>query len=306
MLSYARAAQLLDQIVPAFEAACPGRIRGWYVHGSHADDSAVATSDLDLIVVFKDTFAEGERARVDELAAEWVARSAIELDLEVTDEATLFASADPAFKLGSRLIAGEDVRGRMPLMPITDWTRDRMHTSYWKLVKLFGRPPVVRLPLGYPAPQDRFRGYCNRMMRLDDGREVPGTRDLIRLTGWIGTALVAYKAGEYVVRKSDCHPAYQRLIGDEWGSLLEDIYVHCKTRWLYQIPEGEAERQQLAELCARTLGFENHFLVLYKEFLLGELRSGHQTAIWLQGQIPFEDADVMDALAAAKSLPPVE
>lgn len=300
MLPDARAAQLVDQIVPAFEAACPGRIRGWYVHGSHADDSAVATSDLDLIVLFKDAFAEGEKAGVDKLAADWVAKSTIELDLEVTDEATLFASADPAFKLGSRLIAGEDVRARMPLMPIADWTRDRMHTSYWKLVKLFGRPPVVRRPIGYPVPEDRFRGYCNRMMRLDDGSEVPGTRDLIRLTGWMGTALVAYRAGEYVVRKSDCHPAYQRLIGGEWGALLEDIYVHCKTRWLYQIPETETDRQQLADLCERTLGFENHFLVAYKEFLLGELQSGHQTAIWLQGQIPFEDAEVAQTLERTK------
>jgi hypothetical protein len=298
-----KASALLNQLVPAFDAAFPNRIRGYYVHGSYSDDSAVATSDLDLIVLFKDAFAEGEKARTESLASEWVTNSPIELDLEITDEATLFASADPAFKLGSRLVAGEDVRDRMPLMPIADWASDRMHTSYWKLVKLFERPPVVRLPLGYPAPEDRFRGYCNRLMRLDDGSEVPGTRDLIRLVGWIGTALVASQAGKYVVRKSDCHPTYQCAIGDEWGTLLEAVYVNCKTRWQYKIPESEADRQLLASLCERTLAFENHFLRLYRDFVVKELRSGNPATTgkikWLMGQISFEDDEIVRAVSEA-------
>ena len=62
--------QIVDQIVPAFEAAFPSRIRGVYVHGSYADDSAVATSDLDLIVLFKDAFEQGEKARAEQVAAE--------------------------------------------------------------------------------------------------------------------------------------------------------------------------------------------------------------------------------------------
>jgi predicted nucleotidyltransferase len=39
-------------IVGLFEAAFPERLRGVYVEGSYADDSAVATSDVGLIVLF--------------------------------------------------------------------------------------------------------------------------------------------------------------------------------------------------------------------------------------------------------------
>jgi len=35
-----------------FEAAFPGRIRGYYLFGSQMDGSAVAISDIDLFVVF--------------------------------------------------------------------------------------------------------------------------------------------------------------------------------------------------------------------------------------------------------------
>ncbi|HEX8681723.1 MAG TPA: nucleotidyltransferase domain-containing protein [Ardenticatenaceae bacterium] len=39
-------------VVGLFEAAFPERLCSVYVEGSYADDSAVATSDVDLIVLF--------------------------------------------------------------------------------------------------------------------------------------------------------------------------------------------------------------------------------------------------------------
>ncbi|MDQ2903794.1 MAG: hypothetical protein M3Y81_09600, partial [Chloroflexota bacterium] len=160
----------------------------------------------------------------------------------------------------------------MPLVGLPDWTRDRMHTSYRRFVKLFQRPGVVTYPLAYPDPAAEFYGYDLRKVRLPDGREVNSTRDLIRATGWAATAIIAFKCGRYVARKSDCHRIYQECFHDEWGSLLADIYQQCRGRWHYLIPEASAERQQLRAICARTSGFENHFLQVYKKFLLSELR----------------------------------
>jgi len=64
----------------------------------------------------------------------------------------------PALKLASLLVWGEDVRDRMAL-DLAAWTRDRMHSSYWRLGGLFGRAGVVRAPLGYPDPAGEFFGY---------------------------------------------------------------------------------------------------------------------------------------------------
>jgi hypothetical protein len=290
--------QTLDQVIHRFEESFPGRIRGYYLHGSLADDTAVATSDIDVTILFKERFhSDSEKAAAKALIVNLAGSSAVELDAEVSDEVTLFASADPAFKLAGRLLYGEDVREHMLLMSIADWTRDRMHSSYWRIVKLFNRPSIVTYPLDYPQPDDIFRGYCNRLMKLDDGTSVPCTRDFIRLTSWMGTAILAYKAGQYVVRKSDCHPAYQTYIGDEWGLFLESVYHNCKTRWSYGIPDQRPDRHLLQSLCEQCLDFENHFLLLYKQFLLTELGNVDAKAIiqavWMQGQIKYHDEDIM-------------
>lgn len=50
-------------VIGSFETAFAGRIRSCYVEGSYADGSAVATSDIDLTVAFRDRFAgDAERA----------------------------------------------------------------------------------------------------------------------------------------------------------------------------------------------------------------------------------------------------
>jgi hypothetical protein len=296
-----RIKQTLDQVIHSFEASFPGRIRGYYLHGSLADDTAVATSDIDVTILFKGRFhSDTEKATANALIVHLAGDSAVELDAELNDEDTLFASADPAFKLGSRLLYGDDVRERMSLMPIADWTRDRMHSSYWRIVKLFNRPSSVTYPLDYPQPDDIFRGYCIRLMKLDDGTQVPCTRDFIRLTSWMGTAILAYKAEQYVVRKSDCHPAYQTFIGDDWGLFLESVYHNCKTRWSYGIPDQQSDRHLLQMLCEQCLDFENYFLQLYKEFLLTELGNADAKAItqavWIQGEIPYHDVDIQRKL----------
>jgi hypothetical protein len=104
-----------------------------------------------------------------------------------------------------------------------------------------------------------------------------------------------------VARKSECHRAYQECFHDEWGQLLQDIYVYCRGEWQYLIPVDPAERRQLQEICQRTLAFENHFLLIYKEFLLSELRAedveGKLYALWVLGQMVYQDKEVEYAVA---------
>lgn len=288
-------------IVGLFEAAIPGRLRSVYVEGSCADESAVATSDVDLIVLFKDRFRdEEEREAAQKVARYCVQLSALELDFDVLDEAQAMGGAYPMLKLGSRLLYGEDVRERVPLMPIEEWTRQRMHAAFWLMVNLFERPRVARYPLAYPDPTDEFFGYLRRTVRLADGTEAPTTRDLIRVTGWAATALVALKARRYVVRKRECYATYREEIGGEWANLLERIYDTCRREWNYLVPGAEEARQRLRSLCRSTLGFENHFLKEYQSFLVAELRSGDERAVraalHIQGHTFLDDEEVLMAL----------
>jgi hypothetical protein len=268
----AEAHAAIRALMDAFDRRFPGRVRAYYVDGSFADGSQLVTSDLDMTIVVADAFRDdAERGAAEKLCQSLAQDSPIELDARVVDEATLAHGAHPVLTFASALIAGEDIRHRFPVMPLAEWTRDRMHAAAWLTVKLHGRPVPVAYPLGYPDQMDEFLGYTRRTIRLPDGSAVPTTRDLIRSTGWAATALIAHQRGQYVTRKRDAHALYERYIGDEWSRLLCDIYECCRTRWEYHIPVDPTERRALQAICEGTLGFENHFLGLYRCFLHNEL-----------------------------------
>jgi hypothetical protein len=291
---------LLD-VIGAFEEAFPRQIRGYYVLGSLSDSSAVRTSDLDLTIMARSSLRDKERKVAAHLARQCVAASAMELDIEVADEETTLHGARPNFKFGSILVYGEDIREQAPLIALHNWTRDRMHSSYWRIAHLFNRPEIIELPLDYPNPEDEFYGYTTRMIRLSDGRELPGTRDLIRLTGWAATALLALERGIYVARKSDCHVLYRQHIDDAWSTLLEDTYALCRMRWNYLIPIESTERLTLRDLCMRTLSFEQHFLQVYTTYLLTELSgdtAAARFAVWVMERTPYRHPAVAAALEA--------
>ena len=295
--------RVLQGLISIFELRFPGRIRAYYAEGSYADRTAIATSDIDLVLIFKHRFVdEDEAGAARQLGAYCASLSAFELDLEIIDEQHAARSAFPTLKLASVLLYGEDIRDQLPLPPIGEWTRDRMHVAYWLIVQVFNRPPVVRYPLGYPRPDEMFFGYDQRMLRLPDGSRARCTRDLVRVTGWAATALIALRTGTYVVRKRDCHQRYHELIGDQWSELLRVIYERCKHEWSYRIPESPADQSALCAICMHTLEFENHFLRVFKEFVLSELRGddaeARRAAVWLLGQIPYHDDEIEQALYA--------
>ncbi len=297
---------LLRDVIGIFERAFPERIRGYYIEGSYADVSSVATSDIDMIVVFKSHFSDDEEKRqVQQVNEACRLLSSVEFDAEIIDEERLKRGIWPTFKMGSMLIYGEDIRASLPLVSLEEWTRDRMHSSYWRVVKLFHRPAVVVCPLYYPDPDDTFFGYIKRTVRLPNETEVPSTKDLMRMVGWAATAMIAYKAKKYVARKRDCYLLYREYADDAYGAqLLADIYAQCRGKWGYLIPEDAEERDALRDICARTLAFENYFLSVYKNFLLSELfganEEGKKHALWMLGEIEYRDEDILNAVQHRK------
>lgn len=303
----ARVDRVLQAAIKRFETAFPGRVGAYYVEGSYANRTSLATSDLDLTIIFRGQLADDERARAAEIVQQCARLSSVELDAEVVDEASLHSGASPQFKLGSTLIYGEELRDPIPLVPIEVWTRERMHAAYWLMITIFNRPKVVRAPLGFPNPDNEWLGYASRKVRLPDGTEAPSTRNLIRSTGWAATALIALRAGRYATSKRESHALYRAVINDEWATLFEDIYTCCREQWHYLIPERDADRQRLRAICERTLAFENHFLGIYKGFLLAQLREADEAAVqhalWVQERIVYDDVEVLRVVQSLKEHP---
>lgn len=277
---HVQADRAVQALVKRFESLFPQRVVGYFVEGSYADQTAIATSDLDLTLVFRDQFVTPEeRQQAQEAVTACRQLNTLELDITLVEEGELRRGADPMFTLGARLLYGQEIRNTIPLIPIELWARQRMHAAYWLMIHVFNRPQPVVAPLTFPDAHDPFYGYANRVMHLADGSVIPTTRNLIRVTGWIATARLAYEAQHYVVRKRDCVPAYRSLINDEWTPLIAQIDARCRSAWGYRIPSTSDEQAELRAILCDTLFFENHFLSCYRHFLLTQFTGADPTIL---------------------------
>ena len=288
-------------IIGLFELLLPHSVCSCYVEGSYANQSFIETSDLDLILVLQAPLAtEREQARASHLLEACRQVSSLELDIALTDLFQLQQSADPLFKLGALLLFGHEIRNTIPLMPTGLWARQRMHAAFWLMIHVFHRPQPVIAPITFPQPDDAFFGYAARPMQLANGTETRTTRDLIRITGWIATARIAYQAHSYVVDKRSCISTYRDTIGDEWTGLLATIEQRCRTSWQYRIPESANEQAELRAITAQVLEYENHFLGVYNHFLLTELtsddRAGQVTALEMLERTWYPEPALLAAL----------
>lgn len=260
-------------LIAALEAALPGRLAAAYVEGSYAAGDVLDTSDLDVSLVFAGELAADERLRVRALIDRQQELTPLDLDVWLGEERRLAEQSHPTFNLAARRLWGRELRDGLELPPAQDWGRQRMHAAYRLVMAVFDRPLPVPATLDFPQAADPWRGYVNRMARLPDGSEVPTTRNLLRVAGWIATARVAWEAGRYVARKSECPARYREAINDEWAGLIERLDRRCRQDWRYRVPASPAEQAELRGLLEQTLAFENHFLGLYRAFARRELAS---------------------------------
>jgi len=176
-----------------------------------------------------------------------------------------------------------------------------MHGIY----RVMGRdhePAAVRLPRAYPDPWGEFYGYDKNTVRLADGSVVSGTRGLVTDAGWMATALIGFQASQYVLGKAEFAVRYRQYIDDEWAPFLEDLYDSCRRVWGYVVPEEARDRGRLRALCRQYLQFEDHFLAVYRRFVLAALQGGDDGlllhALHALEQVPFLDTDIDAAVRA--------
>ena len=251
---------VLNTLFTRLAAALPDHLVAGYLEGSYADGTALPTSDIDLLIVLRGGLygsAINDQARA--IMAESKRTSPLELDINLSDIEELREDISPQFMLGARLIYGADVRPELPPLDVTTWARERMHAAFRMVNHVFRRPLPVRWPLALPQPERPWYGYAERTVRLDDGREIATTRDLVRVVGWIATARVAYEADQVVVRKHEMASFYARWINDRWTPLIAQIDQHCRQAWQYRLPDDPAGQALLDDLLQQTPGFENDF-----------------------------------------------
>ncbi|MDZ8186436.1 MAG: nucleotidyltransferase domain-containing protein [Nostoc sp. ChiSLP02] len=266
--------QIICEIINLGESFFCGRVRGYYLVGSYAVGEAVETSDLDIVVVFKEQQTLLEKQRFASFKQECERYSALAVDLIPLDEAHLFSVGGVRFQTASKLIYGEDIRFAVPKKPVEDHIRDSMFGQYRLFARLRGNPPCLTFPLDYPSPVGEFYGYDGRMMYLRDRTTQIGIKDLVINVLSPAEALILLKTGNYFGSgswKRVCAEFYRIWINDEWTFLVESVYEYCCKQWAYLVPESSDSRELLRSLCQQALGFENHFLQCYKQYVIQQL-----------------------------------
>src|SRR5262249_804102 len=169
---------------------------------------------------------------------------------------------------------GMDIRPQIPRKPVTAHIRDLMHSMYDLLARVRGNPPRLTVPLAYPDAVGKLYGYDQRRIRHGDDLRSVGTKDLVTNVLAIANVLTLRESGRYVGtgKKADIPEQYRQWVADQWTELVTDIYHSCRHRWGYGVPTTVAEQAHLRSLCHDVLSFENHFLSVYRDYLLEELQ----------------------------------
>ncbi|MEQ4209619.1 nucleotidyltransferase domain-containing protein [Actinopolymorpha sp. B9G3] len=299
--------RIAQGVIGIFENAFPDRVRGFYLRGSHASGTSINGSDLDLFIVFKDRFADvAEYERAQALCRHCARLTPMLLEILLSGERGLrrpdALGAVLGLKLATRLLHGEDIRPELPLFDADTYVRSVVHTPYFSYTYPVQRRNAGHLvyPLQHFDPDGPFLGYDQWTIPGPDGTDQPSTKLLIATVGWTASAIIALRSGQYVRDKASCVELYQKHVADEWSDVVTQVHDLCRNRWHYQLPSSNDDRQTLRALCDRALGFQNHFLILYRQYQLAELASGdpdrQQLAAQRLSHIVFPDQEVAAAL----------
>jgi hypothetical protein len=295
---------ILRGLISLYEMMFPERIRGYYLVGSYMDASAGAISDIDLYILFKQDFLNlDEEKKADDLREASALLSPIRLDIPLLSEEQL-KPEDVRFKIASSLIYGEDIRDTLLLPTKEVYNR---YITRWPLnfFRRVHQREVLSFPLHYPQPDAPFYGYTTiTIPQWYPPFIQQGTKEFVAAACWTATALVALQTGHYVGKKADAIKAYGELIADEWTTFLQDVYLKCDRQWEYRVPDDTSDQVVLEYLCHRMITFENHYLNIYKAYLLQQLQGSERDAILFAAkqlqEVAYPDQEVVNILHAIK------
>ena len=238
-----------------------------------------------MAILFRDAFLDKEEFdRAVRINTACALISPVKLEAWViSDErcaqAEFLGDALEQLKLCGRLVHGEDTRASIAVTPderYVRWATDIPQHPI-TVARHHGGPVVA--PVDYPDPAGEFYGYDRWTVRGVDGAAQPGTKHLVATVGRIAAALLALgpacTPGASATASSGIAPTSTTNGPNWWGRSTR----YCRNWWGYLIPADAADRRRLRALCQRALAFENHFLAVYKPYLLAELRGGQREDI---------------------------
>lgn len=294
--------EILQEIIGIFEKTFPTRIRAYYLIGSHATGNAVSTSDLDVVIVFKDKLLTDEETLAQHVGNSCQLFSSIELDLMFySEEQILRRMYGRGFVLTRRLVFGEEFNEAIPLPSIEKYLWFMMNSAYEALVWIRCSPQTLAYPVDYPDPKSPFFGYA-KPVRLLNGEIRNGAKQLVHNVCVACSAIIGFVTAKQVASRSESVRVYKKQIGDRWSDFLETIYEVCHNQWNYIIPENESSQRQFHGFCQQALGFERHFLKAYRDYLLRVLNCGNMSqkldVVKRFGEIIYPDRKTVEALQA--------
>jgi len=304
--------EVLTALTDEFQTA----IQACFITGSYANGTAVPSSDLDGVIVIADSADPLHRVQVGDSVQRLSARAQIEVSLDVLtlDELLqhLDVHASVAVKGDSVLVAGEDIRSKLALPPpslYARWMTDFAFTLLSQVPLLpIPVPAVLRrtggtvpYPLSAPDPVAEFLGYDT--CRTKSGAPIPSLKPIEKSVRGVAVAISSLR-GAYSADRSRYVETYIDAVGDEWTELVAETYALCKQKLLYEVPESKADRLKLRRICERTLEFENHFLRVYRRYLLELLKADGEDVVFAAkrlGQIEYDDEEVKNSLTEIAS-----
>lgn len=295
--------EILQGIIGTYEKTFPTRIRAYYLIGSHATGNVVCTSDLDVVIVFKDKLLSDEEKLAHHVGNSCQLFSTIELDLMFYSEEQILRRRmyGRGFALTRRLVFGEAFNEVIPLPSIEKYLWFMMNSAYEVLVSIRCNPLTLSFPVDYPNPRETFYGYANPV-RLLNGEIRNGAKQLVHNVCVACSAIIGFLVAEQVTSSSESVKVYKKRIGGRWTGFLDGIHEVCRIQWNYIIPEGEIGQRQFRDYCQQALGFERHFLKIYRNYLLEILHcqdmSHKLDAVRRFGEVIYPDGEAVKALQA--------
>lgn len=292
----------VDRVVAAviheFTSVSPGSLRALYLFGSFVDGSVVAASDIDLFAVLGAQPPEDAALVVGHVADAVTAQLGRRVELVPLDEARLLCQGHWRLESAARLVAGHDLRHRLPRQTLDRYLSTYTHAPYAYMGQVLRGCDRLLFPLGPPAPSAEFAGYS----RTSRDGSFASVEAFVATACWIATLLAGLQAGRMVASRHDSPAVYREAVGGPWADFVADVYRLGKLTWAYRVPAVAADRYTLQALVDLMPAFENHYLRRYRDYLLERLASPDpaarlQAATRLRDWVTFPDPLVRAVLA---------